>query len=49
MPEKWLSPLHAVQYILTDFTVEQIVQALVEQVGKERIQKILGKEVKDHN
>jgi hypothetical protein len=35
----WLSPAHAIQYILKTFTIDALVQALVDQVGKDRIKK----------
>lgn len=41
MPKEWLSPLHAVQYILATFSLEKIVQALVDYAGKEKILKII--------
>jgi hypothetical protein len=43
MPEEWLSPLHAVQYILNTFSLERIVQALIEFAGKENLIKIIEK------
>jgi hypothetical protein len=41
--EDWLSPLHAVQYILSFFSLEHVVQALIEYAGKENLIKIIEK------
>jgi hypothetical protein len=41
VPKECLSPLHAVQYIMSSFSIEEIVQALIEYVGKEKILKII--------
>jgi hypothetical protein len=34
----WLSALQAIQYIKATYTIDEIVQALVDDQGKERIQ-----------